>query len=308
MQPVRPTPAPPTPTLTAGEALRLGVERLRRAGVEGARLDMSLILAEALGTDRLGLYMDLDRPLDEAERGQARALLARRVAREPMAYILGRREFFGLELAVTRDTLIPRPETEHLVEAVLAWLTVREESLPAPCIADVGTGSGAIAIAVAQACPRARAIASDVSAPALEVARANAARHGVEGRVEFRLGSLLDPLGAEGAEGDAAQVDAILSNPPYVPTGDAAGMEPDVVAFEPHGALFSGADGLDCIRALIQAAPGRLRPGGLLALECGQGQAEAIRALIDATGAFAPAQAIADLAGIERIVTAERTN
>ena len=294
-----PLPSPSTqrnPALTAREALRLGVERLRKAGVESAQLDMSLIMAEALGTNRLGLYMDLDRPLNDAERANARAMLARRVAREPIAYILGRKEFYGLEFKVTRDTLIPRPETEHLVETALEWLNARAESLPAPRVVDVGTGSGAIAVAVAHACPRAEVIATDISAPALEIARANAAQHGVAERIAFHQASLLAALDAP--------VDLILSNPPYVPQGDLPSLAPEVAAFEPHSALFSGADGLDCIRALIAAAPAQLRPGGMLALECGARQAAAIAQLLTDTEHFAPAQIVNDLAGIPRVVAA----
>lgn len=291
---------PPAPrkTYTAGEILQLGSDHLHKSGVDNPRLDMSLILAHVLGTDRLGLYTDLDRPLSAAELADARKMLARRARHEPIAYLFGRKEFFELDLEVNRATLIPRPETEHLVERAAEWLTATEAERPEPLLADIGTGSGAIAIAGAVHCPRSRWIATDISPEALATARRNAERHGVGGRIEFRHGSLLEPI--------AEPLDAILSNPPYVPETDRPTLQPDVVDWEPSGALFSGPDGLDCIRRLVADAPAHLKPGGLLAMECGLGQTDAILALLAATGAFETCRAHADLAGIPRIVEALR--
>ena len=281
---------------TARQILQLGSDHLSKAGVDQARLEMSLMLAHALGIDRLGLYVDLDRPLSAAELAEAREMLARRTRHEPLAYITGHKEFFELDLEVNRSTLIPRPETEHLVEAALEWLAASETERPEPLLADIGTGSGAIAIAGAVHCPRSRWIATDISPEALATARRNAERHGVTERIDFRLGSLLEPI--------TEPLDAILSNPPYVPEGDREAMQPDVAEWEPADALFSGPDGLDCIRLLVANAPGHLRPGDLLAIECGIGQSDAILALMAATGAFETCRAHEDLAGIPRVITA----
>lgn len=284
--------------LTAGEALRLGTERLRREGIDSPALDMSLILAEVLGTNRLGLYLNVDRPLSAAERDAARKLLARRLKREPIAYILGRREFFGLTFEVNPHVLIPRPETELLVETAVAWLRERAPGLPGPLLADVGTGSGAIAVAAAHACPASRWIAVDLSEQALAVAGRNAARHGVSGRIEPRQGSLLEPV--------SEPLDGICANLPYVAESDLAALSPDVAAHEPHAALFSGPEGLDHIRQLIAQAPARLKSGGLLLLECGAGQDEAIAQILTASDAFGLVRVHNDLAGIGRVIQTER--
>jgi release factor glutamine methyltransferase len=284
--------------LTVREALRLGIERLRKEKIESASLDMSLILAETLGINRLGLYLNLDRPLNEQERLAARTLLARRLKHEPMAYILGRREFYGLTFEVTKDVLIPRPETEHLVEQAIAWIKAQAEAIPEPLLADIGVGSGAIAVAVAHACPESRWIATDLSNPALAVARRNAERHGVESRIEFRQGPLLEPIGE--------MLDGICCNPPYVALAERDKLERDVIDWEPPSALFSGPEGLDHIRDLIATAPARLKPGALLLIECGLGQDEPITELITENGHYGLVRIHADLAGIGRVVQTER--
>jgi release factor glutamine methyltransferase len=278
--------------------LRLGAERLREARIPSAALDMSLILAEALGLTRLGLYLDLDRPLSPPERQAAREMLERRLRHEPIAYILGRREFYGLCFEVTPAVLVPRPETEHLVEEVIAWLNAREGRLPEPLLADIGTGCGAIAVAAAHAAQGSQWIATDVSAAALEVARRNARRHGVAERIRFRLGSLLEPLGET--------FDGLCANLPYVAEGERDRLAPDVARWEPPGALFSGPDGLELLRPMIAAAPARLRAGGLIALECGAGQAETVAGLLAEGEVFHAVRTINDLAGIGRVVLAER--
>lgn len=287
-----------TTRVTAGEALGRGAQYLERAGVENARLDMSLLLAEALGTDRLKLYCDLDRPLDANETARAREMLTRRSKREPLAYILGRREFYGLDFAVTRDVLIPRPDTETLVELIVEWIRSRPEDAPEPALADIGTGSGAIAVAAAHACPAGRWIAVDISGSALAVARRNAETHGVAGRIEFRSGSLLGPLDEP--------VDAICSNPPYVAETERPGLAPEVRDWEPDGALFSGEAGLDCLRELIAAASAKLNPGGLFAVEMGCEQAGAVSERLKETGAFEEIEVRRDLGGRPRCVAARR--
>lgn len=294
---------------TVNEALQAGTRRLRAAGIESAALDMSLLIAEAIGCDRMGIYLNYDRPLGANERKRLRTLFDRRMKREPIAYILGRREFHGLSVEVNSSVLIPRPETEHLVESAIAYLktemaqphaTGEPAQPPSAVIADIGTGSGAIAVAVAHAIPNCRIIATDVSADALELARRNAYRHAVADRIDFRLGSLFDPI--------HELLDAILSNPPYVAETDRATLAPDVIDYEPHGALFSGRDGLDCIRELIAQAPGHLKPGGLLLIEIGAGQSLAVESLLAQTGAFESIQFIQDYSYIPRIAKGIKRN
>ncbi len=290
---------------TVQEALLAGTRHLRAAGIESAPLDMSLLLAEAIVTDRMGVYLNYDRPLSEGERKKLRGIFDRRMKREPIAYILERREFHGLNFEVNRSVLIPRPETEHLVEAAAEWLDARgklkfehQTEIPTLIVADIGTGSGAIAVAVAHGVENLKVIATDVSAEAIEVARCNAQRHALAERIEFRMGALLEPI--------HEPLDAILSNPPYVPEADRATLAPDVIDYEPHGALFSGPDGLDCIRELIAQAPEHLKSGGLLLFEIGAGQAPAVKALIEQTGAFEAIEFIDDYAGIARVAKAIR--
>jgi release factor glutamine methyltransferase len=283
--------------LTVGRALQLGTERLKREGIDSARLDMSLLIGETLGIDRLGIYTSLERPLDPAERARARELLARRLRREPVAYILGRREFYGLEFDVAPGVLIPRPETELVVEIALNWLKAREDD--APTCVDVGTGSGAVAVTLAHEAPATRWIATDISEAALTIARANAAKLlDSPERIDFRLGSLLEPI--------AEPVDLIVSNPPYVAEGDRAGLAPEVRDWEPAGALFAGERGLDILRDLIEAVPASLRPGGLFACECGTGQTAQLCAWLHATDAFESIRSHNDLAGHDRAVSAQR--
>jgi len=259
-----------------------------------AMRDAELLLLHTLSLPRTVLYTQAGRVLTEQEQLTYAAAVARRGAAEPIQYITGVQEFYGLALAVTPAVLIPRPETELLVEAVL-------ERLPATSalrIADVGTGSGAIAIAVATRLPEAHVVAIDLSPEALQVARRNAEAHGVAGRIEFLRGDLMGEAGAHAA------FDAVLSNPPYVPEGDRPGLERQVREFEPALALFAGEDGMAIYDRLLPEAWASLRPRGLLALEIGAGQSEAIRArLNDWTGV----ELLADLQGIPRTVIAWRS-
>jgi len=239
-----------------------------------ARIDAQLLLLHTVGrtgSDRAWLLAHDNDVLAPAQHTQFLALCQRRAAGEPVAYLTGRRGFWRFDLAVTPDTLIPRPETELLVERAL-------ERLPADravAIADLGTGSGAIALALAHERPRARVLATDASASALAVARANAQANALH-NVAFRAGSWLDPLGDEA-------FDLIASNPPYIAEGDPHLGQGDL-RFEPPMALSSGADGLDAIRTLAAGAPARLRPGGWLLLEHGWDQGPAVRALLAAAG------------------------
>jgi release factor glutamine methyltransferase len=275
-----------------GEVLRLSAGYLSEHGSPTPRLDAELLIGHALGLPRIELYTNFDRPLDEPELAACRVLLERRGRREPVAYILGRWGFHGLDLAVDGRVLVPRPETEVLVERCLALL----DGLRAPRFADVGTGSGAIALAVKAARPDASVTATDVSADALAVARTNAAALGLE--VELVETDLL-----AGVEGRFA---VVASNPPYIGEGEMAALEPEVAEYEPRLATVAGPSGTEVLERLVAAAPAALEPGGSLVVECGAGQAEAVRGLMSAAGA-GETSAEPDLAGIDRVVAGRWT-
>jgi release factor glutamine methyltransferase len=270
---------------------------LGRRGVASGRLDAEHLLAHIVGTSRLQLYLDFERPLTQDELDGFRPLLKRRAAREPLQYILGRQPFRELDLEVTPDVLIPRPETEALVGEVLAWAGARRR--PDLTALDVGTGSGAIALSLAIEGTFASVLATDVAEPALEVARRNRAGSGLDDRVELRHGRLFEPL----VPGE--RFDVVVSNPPYVAESEAATLEPEVAEWEPRLALFAGADGLDVLRGLVSGAGDALRPGGLLALEVGAGQAVAVARLAEEAGRYAGISIRRDYAGKERFVLAE---
>lgn len=265
-------------------------------GFEQARLESELLLAGVLGLKRLDLYLQHDRPLTPDELERYRSAVRRRLKNEPVQYILGVAAFRHLELRVDRRVLIPRPETELLVGAVLEWSKSRVER---GVVLDIGTGSGAIALSLAGEGGYERIVASDVSRDALDVARANASRLGFGDRIEFREGSLFDVVG------DSERFDVIVSNPPYVAESERAALSADVVEHEPAAALFAGADGLDVIERIVGGAASRLRAGGLLALEIGIDQGAAVLERIEGTGAYAGAQVRQDLTGRERMVLAE---
>lgn len=270
------------------EALNSAVIAIAAAGSDTPRLDAEVLLAAVLGVERTALFLDPQREVTgPAVRAFQDAVRRRSAGREPVAYITGVKGFRHLELAVDARVLVPRPETELLVEVGI-------ELLPEGArVVDVGTGSGALALALRSERPDLAVVATDVSADALAVARANAARLGLDG-VQFVDGDLLAGVGP---------VDAVLSNPPYVADGDRAALAPEITRHEPPGALFAGADGLDVIRRLVPAAAAA--GARLLAIELGEGQAAAVMALMRAAG-FADAQARRDLAGIERVVVGRR--
>jgi release factor glutamine methyltransferase len=273
---------------TLAEVLRLSAGYLEERGSPTPRLDAELLIGSALRLERIELYTNFDRPLSEPELAACRALLERRGRREPVAHILGRWGFHGLDLAVDARVLVPRPETEVLVERCLALLTER----PQPRVLDVGTGSGAIALAIKAARTDAVVTATDISGDALAVAAANAAALGLE--VELVESDLLSGLGDR-------RFDLIASNPPYVAEAEMGALEPEVAEFEPRLALVAGGEGTEVLARLIAAAPGALDPGGWLVCECGAGQAAAVRSLMEAAGG-ADVFAQHDLAGIERVV------
>jgi release factor glutamine methyltransferase len=257
-------------------------------GVDAPRLTAELLLAHALGCDRVRLYLDFDKPLGDPELGRYRELVRRRAAGEPTAYLTGTREFFGHRLAVDPRVLIPRPETELLAELALELLPEGGAAL------DLGTGSGALAIALALGRPGARVTAVDLSPGALEVARANAEALGAA--VTFLAGDLYQPLPAD------ARFQVIVSNPPYVPSGELPGLQREVRR-EPLLALDGGADGLDLLRRVVAGAPARLEAGGALLVEMHESHLEALPALCRAAG-FATAEARRDLAGLPRLTLA----
>lgn len=257
-----------------------------------SRLDAELLACHALGISRSQLLARREQPMDDASRAILDALLARRAGGEPIAYITGEREFWSLELKVTPDVLIPRPETELLVELALARIPPDEET----AVADIGTGSGAIALAIARERPRARILATDISAPALAVARENAARHGIK-NVAFRQGAACEPI-------RPGKLDLIVSNPPYVAESDPHLAQGDL-RFEPRSALAAGADGLDVLRELIACAPDALIAGGSLLVEHGYDQAESVHALFARHG-FREIALHRDLAGLPRVTAGVR--
>ncbi|MDT8340821.1 MAG: peptide chain release factor N(5)-glutamine methyltransferase [Longimicrobiales bacterium] len=275
--------------------IRWSADYLAEHGVDAPRLDAEHLLAHAVGVGRLQLYLDFDRPLDPVELDRFRPLLRRRAAREPLQYIVGRAAFRELELTVDPRVLIPRPETEVLVDHVLAWARGRK-ALDA---ADVGTGSGCIALSLLREGPFARVWGVDVSAGALEVAVANARR------LPEGSGAFIPVLGAGVAALSAGlQVDVVAANPPYVRDGEMDGLPAEVRDHEPHVALFAGPDGMAVFRTLVEEVPARLRPGGLLALEVGADQGPEVRELVSASTAFHEVALHRDLAGRHRIVTA----
>lgn len=296
-------------TATAGsvrDALGGATDALAAVGVDSPRLDAELLLGEATGWDRARLAAEREAGIPaDAGRGFAE-MVRRRLRREPVAYILGCKGFRHIELAVDRRVLIPRPETELLVELALELAPRR--------VLDVGTGSGAIALAIADELPDCEVVATDTSTAALEVARANAERLGLADRVELVEGMLPPPApsvdGGEFQGLEEGPFDLIVANLPYVAESEWAGLEPEVTKWEPREALLAGPDGLDAIRALLAADSGRClsgstrqraNEGGVLALEVGEGQAEAVGDLMREAG-FGAIETRADLAGIPRIV------
>jgi release factor glutamine methyltransferase len=275
--------------ITLAEVLRRSTEYLESHGSPTPRLDAELLLAHGLGLSRIELYTQFDRPLNDDELAACRELVARRGRREPVAYVIGRWGFRNLELDVDSRVLVPRPETELVVERCLTLI----EGERTPWLLDVGTGSGAIALALKQERTDAEVVACDISDDALAVARGNAERLGLE--VTFVQSDLL-----AGVPGDAFFL--IASNPPYVAEADLAGLEPEVAVHEPRLATAAG-DGFDVYRRLLPDAAARLAPGGALVLECGAGQAGALVAELERLGYRDPG-VDSDLAGIERVVWA----
>jgi release factor glutamine methyltransferase len=263
--------------VTVLQAIQRSVDFLAKKGVESPRLHAELLLAHVLKVPRMKLYLDFERILNDDEQTALRELVRRRGQREPLQHILGTACFCGLDLAVTRDVLVPRPETELLAE--LGWqflksIGERPGSNP-PTALDFGTGSGCIAIALAVQCPTARLHALDVSTAALALAKQNAARHAIDSRIEFLAGDGFAALLA------GARFDLIISNPPYIPAAEISTLDPEVRDHDPRLALDGGADGLDFYRRLAREASAFLRPGGRIMVEFGDGQEAAIQKLFE---------------------------
>jgi release factor glutamine methyltransferase len=298
------TGALPSAPGAGGPALsRLAAEaadRLRAAGIaaDEARRDAALLARRLLGWDEAQWIAGGRAAAAQEFEAAFAGVVARRGRREPIAYITGEREFFGRPFHVSPAVLIPRPETELVVEAALAELDARDPARPLR-VADVGTGSGCLAVTLALERAARRVTATDTSSAALDVARANARRHGVEDRIDFRLVSLLDGLG---------DLDLVVSNPPYVPERDRASLAPEVVQYEPAAALFAGPDGLDVIRALVPEARRALAPGGALILEFGRDQSAAVHAIVADTAGLALEAVHADLQGHPRVAVVRRAD
>jgi release factor glutamine methyltransferase len=272
--------------LTVAEALTEGRRRLSTAGITESSLESELLLRHVLGAGIVDIYLGYNTRLSPENERAYFTLIDSRVAGEPTAYLTGQRDFYGLSFYVNPSVLIPRPETELLVERALEVAG----GLNKPVIADVGTGSGVLAVVLAKRLPDAEIIATDISSPALETAIRNAVHYGVEKRITFSQGDLLAPF--------TYPVDIIVANLPYVNTGELPGT------CEPAAALDGGINGLEIIYRLIQEAPSKLKPGGSILLEIGQGQARVVSVLLDEAFQDATIQTYCDLAGIERVTIA----
>jgi release factor glutamine methyltransferase len=309
-------------------ALREAMTRLESAGVPSHALAAELLLMHALERDRTSLYTYPEDEIPLAALEKFQALIAQRAAGAPTQYLTGKQEFWGLDFEVTHAVLIPRPETEHVIEVTLERLETERKNAPLH-LADIGTGSGCLAIALAHELPHAEIIATDISREALEVARRNAARHNAADRIQFVESDLfelfrgdesLSPQNPEhtrdlaaphknagwqpALRDDVPRLDAIVSNPPYIPLGKAAGLQREVRGHEPAIALFAGDDGLAIYIPLIREAPAFLKPRGLLVLELGHNSLPRVRSTLERTRAWSDIRVTNDLAGIPRVISA----
>lgn len=276
-------------------ALSWATEDFRARGFASPKLDAELLLGDAIGLDRIHLIIDGDRPLDTNELSRFRDLIKRRRTGEPVAYILGQREFYGLAIAVDRHVLIPRPDTEILVETALK----RTQEIEDGRALDLCTGSACVALVLAKRRPNWEITATDIAADAIEVARKNAERLGLLDRIRLLVGDLTEPLAAD------ERFHLITANPPYIPAGDIPGLDPGIRDFEPKLALDGGADGLRVTRRIIEAAPRLLEPGGVLAVEVGFDQGPRAEELMEAAG-FTDVERARDYGRHERVVSGLR--
>lgn len=280
-------------TWTIGALVKWAIDDFRARGIENPRLDAELIVAHALGIDRMRVILDAERPLDEKELATLRDLVKRRRSYEPIAYLRGEREFYGLRFRVDKRVLVPRPDTETLVDVALARTAQLSMCMT---MLDLCTGSGCVAIAIARQRPTSRVFATDISSDAVAVARENAQRLGAY-NVAFEAADLFAAKILEGVK-----FDVITANPPYIPTAEIDSLQPDVRDHEPRLALDGGADGLAVVRRIVAEAPEHLERSGVLAVEVGAGEAEATVALFEARG-FTDVRVERDIARIERVVS-----
>jgi release factor glutamine methyltransferase len=283
-------------------AIRCGTEKLRSAGIESPAREAGVILCFVIKRSKVFLYSHDEGELTEGELQTFLALVDKRAARMPLQYIIGHQEFMSLDFSVNPDVLIPRQDTEVLVETVISWCRSRVPTEAGNCtsqvrILDIGTGSGCIAVSLAYYLENSRITAADISQKALETALHNAEKACADTRIEFVRSNLFSGLQGHGL------YDAIISNPPYIPTGDLDGLQPEVRCFEPFTALDGGRDGLGFYRRIADGAVSFLKPGGLLAFEVGFDQAEAVSHLL--TGMHFTVRKVRDLAGIERVVAGQ---
>ncbi len=280
-------------TETVGQAVRAAAKDLADAGVASPRLEAELLLARATGWPRPVVLIDGDRPVPDEAWERFEELVSRRCRREPLQQILGDTEFFGLRIVVDENVMAPRPETEALVEQVIKnWRPGFRSVL------DIGTGSGCIAVALASNIPECSVDALDISEKALATAGRNVELHGLSDRVKLFRGDLFPDNGKA--------YDAVVSNPPYIPSGEIEGLMPEVTRYEPRLALDGGPDGLEYYEKIVTGSIPRIRPGGLLALEAGDGQAAGISSILAGAGGWSGIETAKDLAGVERVVMAWR--
>lgn len=297
-------------------ALKQAMARLRAAQVPSASLAAELLLMHTLTRDRVWLYTHPEAPLDSVASEKYFSLLERRAAGEPTQYLTGKQEFWGLEFEVTPAVLIPRPETEHVVEVALEHLGTRGIKInlatgapsPALRVADVGTGSGCLAVALAHELPHAEIFATDISSAALEIARRNAARHGVADRIHFLQANLLDGLLRSPLDTRQSPLafDLIVSNPPYVARDESSTLAREVRDHEPEAALFGGRTGVELYARLVGQSAALLGPRGILVLELGYNLVDAVRAIVSRDQHWTKIAVTNDLAGIPRVLAAER--
>ncbi len=296
-------------TWTVLKIIQWTTEYLRGKGIDNPRLDSEVLLAHLLRLDRVGLYLNFDRPLSRDELSSFREIVKRRGSREPLQYITGHQEFWSLDFKVTPDVLIPRPDTEILVEEALKavrreTLDVRRQNQLPFTILDLCTGSGCIAISLAHELKDAVVHAIDASEAALSIARENAEKNGVRDRVIFLQGDLYEALTSHVSR--LTSYDLIVSNPPYIKNIDIPNIQPEVRDYEPRMAVDGGTEGLGFYKRIVADAPNHLSPHGWLMVEVGEGQADAVSKMMADTGAFESISTVKDLAGIERVVKAHK--
>ncbi len=269
----------------------------KKYGIEWPHLEAEILLSHSLKIPRIQLYVQFERVLNEDELAEYKKLILRRSKREPIAYITGHQPFMSLDLEVNPSVLVPRPETEKLVEVAIE----SAKDLPFPHIADIGTGSGAIAVALAKYLPKAKLIGTDTSKGAIEIAKRNAEKHGVSDRCQFIEGDLFEPL-AEYKD----RFDMIVSNPPYIKTSEIDTLQPEISKFEPRGALDGGEDGLKYYKQIIGRADEYLKQSGLLIIELGAGQLREVQEIISSSAKYAGTSVKKDLSGLDRVLVAEK--